>query len=309
MKRFIKPIVALAFITAALAAGTFVTSVNVRVASIASMSGSVEVKRANTDKWIPAEVDMRLYEGDEVRTKSKSKVVVQLDDGSMTQLTSLSNMKMQKLARSLKGKSTDMDMGVGKSWMKVKKQSLTTDKFSVSTPSAVAGVRGTYFSTEVEQSEDSTFDVFEGQVGVHQKADPTVEVAVRTNQRTQVIKGNDPTAAKAIPAEDLQKGLSEGIEGALDKESGAYDLKIDVNPPVVTAGGKATVTVRFLDGGKPYNGVVTFTLTLGGSAVFADNKAQVIDIVSDEKGVARIEITDPVREQINIGADVSFENK
>ena len=307
MRKSAKFFVLAAVIGAVLAAGQFINTVNVRVAKIATVSGTVEVKRAGSDKWIAAEPDMRLSEGDNVRTKSRSKVVIQLDDGSMTQLTSLSEMKMEKLSRSLRGRSTDMGVDVGKSWMKVRKQSLASDKFNVSTPTAVAGVRGTYFSTEVEQTTDSTFDVFEGQIQVYQKTDPAESVDVRTNQRTAVKRGSGPATPGAIPADELKNGLNEGIEGGLDSNAGAYDLKIDVNPQVIPAGGKAVVTVNFLDNGKPYNGQVSFTLTLGGSAVFVENKSQTIEINSNDKGVARLEIMDNVSEQITINADVSFE--
>ena len=286
-------------------------ALSTRRATIESMSGTVEVKKAGTDKWVKvAKTGMVLNEGDQVRTKSGSKVVIKLDDGSVNQLTSLSNLTIQKLDRSLRGNTTGMDVEVGKSYNKVKKLNVERDKFNVGTPTAVAGVRGTYFSAEVEQTTDSTFDVFEGEVAVHQRNDPTYSVPVRQNQRTEVKRGQgQPSAAAQIPADALREGLANGIEGALDPGNAIYDLKINVDPPSIQPGARATVTVQFLENGKAYNGAVTYTLTLGGSATFVDNGSQSMEVTSNEKGLVTVEITDTVREEISINADVAFEDR
>jgi len=287
---------------------SYLTAVNVRIAKIQSFKGNVQVQRAQTDSWINAEQDMRLYEGDVIKTGGRSKAVIELDDGSISQITSLSTMKIDQLAKSLNGKSTNMDIDVGKSWMKVKKMNHKADKFNVSTPTAVAGVRGTYFSTEVEQTTDSTFDVFEGEISVEQRYDPTTKVFVRTNHRSKVKSGaSSPTSPSAIPQNELNQALSEGIDGGLDSQNMSYDLQISIDPPVVSAGGKAVVSVQFVENGKPYNGSVMFILSLGGSATFVENNSQSLEIISNEKGFSVVEITDNIEEQIDINADVSFE--
>jgi len=308
-KTLVRLAVSILVLAGVLTLGKYLNAVNVRVAQVKSVTGTVEVQRARTTAWIKAEAGMRLNEGDMVRTKSKSKIVIELDDGSITQLTSLSQMKMEKLSRSLRGKSTDMGMDQGKSWMKVKKLDVARDKFNVNTPTAVAGVRGTYFSSEVEQASDSTFDVFEGQVNVSQKSDPTDQVEVRSNHRTEVKKGAQPTSPSQIPADQLKAALSEGIEGGLEPDNAGYDLKINVDPPTIPAGGRSIVTVQFMQGGKPFNGTVTFTLTASGSALFADNNAATIEVTSNEKGLAQVEVTDVNREDVTINADVAFEDQ
>ena len=42
------------------------------------------------------------------------------------------------------------------------------------------------------------------------------------------------------------------------------------------------------------------------SAVFTGNGSQTIEVMSNEKGFASVEVTDEVREQISITADVQF---
>ncbi len=289
--------------------GTVMIALSVRVASVQSVSGSVSVLRAGTSEWIPATVDMKLYQGDEIKTGGKSKAVIELDDGTVMQVTSLAHMTMDQLSKSLRGKNTNIDLEVGKSWMKVKKLNVKADNFNVSTPTAVAGVRGTYFSTEVEQTTDSTFDVFEGEVAVAQRNNPMQQVSVRENQRSEVKSGKGPSTPSKIPADELQQGLSEGIAGAVKSENSSYDMKIQIDPQMIPAGGKAKASIQFTENGKPYNGKVTFVITLGGSAVFVENGSQTAEITSNEKGFASFEITDPVKEEVTITSNVLFEEQ
>lgn len=285
---------------------SYLIAVSVRVAEIGFVSGTVNVMSEETGKWTPAEKGMKLYEGDVVKTGTRSKVVILLDDGSQTQLTSLSNLKMQKLRRGLRGQSTELDMKVGKNWTKVKKLDKKHDNFSISTPTAVAGVRGTYFSTEVEQTTDSTFDVFEGEVVVSQKSNPNEKVTVLESQRSKVKKGRAPSAVTQIPADELQKSLEMGIGGNANSEDAVYDMQIVADPPTLKAGETGIVKVQFMENGKPYNGEVLFTLTLGGSATFLQNGSNSIEINSSEKGFVSLEITALGDEPIQINADINF---
>lgn len=285
----------------------YLEAINVRVATLKQVDGKVQVQRVETGQWVNGEVGMRLYEGDVLKTGGKSKAVIELDDGSVTQITSLANLKMEKMQRKLSSRQTDLNVELGKSWMKVKKLNEKKDKFDVSTPSAVAGVRGTYFSTEVEQTADSEFDVFEGLIAVSQKGDRSQAVAVASSQRSQVKKGRLPTAAQKIPEEELKEGLSQGIEGAAGSSDDAnYDLKIDVQPKTLKAGEKGVVNVQFTENGKPYNGSVIFVLNLQGTSNFSENGSQSIEVTSNEQGFASVEVVAEGEEQIQISADVNF---
>lgn len=285
---------------------SYIMALNVRVASIQSFNGNVKVQRMHDTEWIEAEQGMQLYEGDVVKTGGRSKVVIELDDGSITQLASLATMKMERLKKNLRGKDTNLDVEIGKTWMKVKKLNKKTDSFNVSTPTAVAGVRGTYFSTEVEETTDSTFDVFDGEISVAQRQNRNQAVIVKSNHRSKVKQGaSTPTAPGQIPSDELQNALANGIGGAGGSQS-SYDMDITIEPPVITAGGTAQVDVQFMENGQPYNGSVTFILTLGGSATFVENGSQTIEVISNERGAASVQITDNVKEEISINADVQF---
>jgi len=232
--------------------------------------------------------------------------MIKLDDGTLNKVGPLSTMKIAKLSTSIRGAQTDMGIDLGKSWMMVKKLRSQKDSFKVSTPSAVAGVRGTYFSSEVEQTADSTFDVFEGEVDVAAKGGNQGSVLLGTNFRSKVSKGADPTSPAAIPQEDLAKGISEGIMQAGPNQAGNYDVEVKVEPQVIEPGGTATLKVQFKENGKPYNGAVVFTLNLGGKAKFVQNGTNSMDAQSNQQGYAEVQISDEMGEQVQVGVDVAF---
>lgn len=285
---------------------SYIAAISVRVAEVGSVTGTVNVQSAETGKWAPAEKGMKLYEGDIVKTGTRSKIVILLDDGSQTQLTSMATLTMQKLRRGLRGQSTELDMEVGKNWTKVKKLDKKHDTFNISTPTAVAGVRGTYFSTEVEQTADSTFDVFEGEVVVSMKSNPNEKVTLLQSQRSKVKKGRAPSAVTPIPAGELQKSLEMGIGGSANSEDASYDMKVVAEPQTLKAGETGMVKVQFIENGKPYNGEVIFSLSLAGSATFVQNGSNSIEINSSEKGYVELEVTAEGDEPIQITADVNF---
>ncbi len=51
-------------------------------ARFVSVGGTVQVKRAETHKWIPAHLAMRLSPGDLVRTGSDGRAEIRWDDGT-----------------------------------------------------------------------------------------------------------------------------------------------------------------------------------------------------------------------------------
>jgi len=179
-------------------------------------------------------------------------------------------------------------------------QRLTGDStFKVKTPTAVAGVRGTYFSSEVETAA-SRFDVFDGTVEVASTYDPTKKVVVKEHNTTTVGTGKAPTLPAAIPAEDENKRK----EGFSDEEfaRAVFDIQVSVTPQVVTPGGKATVSVQVYKNGVPHRAKVNLQLRLSGSAKFVSNNAAEIETATNENGAVTLEITNAVEESVSVTA-------
>lgn len=107
-----------------------------------------------------------LKTGDKVTTKEKSKVDIQFADGSAIRISENSVIDFDALSINSKGNSdTRLALVSGKVFAKVNKAS-KDDQFSVVTPTAIAGVRGTSFIVERSKSDKATVKVLDGAVAV-----------------------------------------------------------------------------------------------------------------------------------------------
>lgn len=130
-----------------------------RLATIVSMSGTVEVKRTGGGEWLPANVGMVLNQGDIIRTKAKSEAMLRLD-GHIEKANVSVMADAQLMLAELKedtdkgGQSTLLDLAMGEVLIKAQKLQNKESRFEVKTPTSVVGVRGTVFSVKVEAVQD-----------------------------------------------------------------------------------------------------------------------------------------------------------
>lgn len=107
-----------------------------------------------------------LKTGDKVSTKQKSKVDIQFADGSAIRISENSVIDFDALSINSHGNSdTRLALVSGKVFAKVNKAS-KEDQFSVVTPTAIAGVRGTSFIVDRSKSDKAVVKVLEGAVAV-----------------------------------------------------------------------------------------------------------------------------------------------
>ena len=119
-------------------------------AQIKSLTGQVEVERKGQLPWIPAVAGMRLSEGDNVRAHPGASAVLDLPDGSQVFLAENSRIVVAKLGVDPQSQTRQalLHLVVGKLRAVVTKASITLvrarqSNFVISTPTAVAAVRGT----------------------------------------------------------------------------------------------------------------------------------------------------------------------
>ncbi|TGK17500.1 lipoprotein LipL45 [Leptospira fluminis] len=107
-----------------------------------------------------------LKSGDKLVTKAKAKVDIQFADGSAIRISENSQLEFATLALNAKGNTdTRLALVSGKVFAKVNKAS-KDDQFSVITPTAIAGVRGTSFLVDRTKPDKSVIKVLEGSVAV-----------------------------------------------------------------------------------------------------------------------------------------------
>ncbi|TGK59979.1 lipoprotein LipL45 [Leptospira wolffii] len=107
-----------------------------------------------------------LKQGDKLQTKANAKVDIQFADGSAVRVSENSELEFASLALNTQGNTdTRLSLVSGKVFAKVNKAN-KNDQFSVITPTAIAGVRGTSFVVDRTRKDRSVVKVLEGSVAV-----------------------------------------------------------------------------------------------------------------------------------------------
>lgn len=110
------------------------------VGTVDALVGHASVRRAGNEQ--PVELSQALLAGDEISTGEESKIRIALSDKSVIALGAESTMTLQGL-RLTHGRKGTFRLLTGKFWMHVVKWTTGKTAIEVSTPNAVAGVRGT----------------------------------------------------------------------------------------------------------------------------------------------------------------------
>jgi len=161
MRKFIMAF--LAFIVLALPINGAFTSIanaaSTRVAVIKELKGTVKVKKAGGSKEFTAFAKMSLNQGDVLSVGNGGSAVLQFANGTSEddKMTVSENTKLSfsKLSNN-KGTTTKVSMWSGSAWVDVKSIASANDEFTLETPTAVMGVRGTHFFTRVDEKSGTT---------------------------------------------------------------------------------------------------------------------------------------------------------
>jgi len=153
---------------------------------------------------IAAEAKTPVYWQDELNTLASGRTRVSLDDGSILNLGSSSNLRVAK--HDAGAQQTELALGLGKIRVQAQKISRPNGKFEVRTPAGVAGVIGTDFYVDYESNTMSVV-VFEGRVKFCNLAGVCVEVGAG---EMSTVRQND-TSRPASPTQTLAGVLSGAV--------------------------------------------------------------------------------------------------
>jgi hypothetical protein len=168
-------------------------------AKITYMKGKVEVQRKGSESMVPAAMKMTVYPGDMVSTDDGSEAELKLSDGSILKLRDKSKLEIERMEKQKKPVTTinSFKLASGKILGSIRKLSSKNSKFTVSTPTAVAGIRGTVFGVFVE-GDSTELDVLNGEVAVQGDTGP--EVMVKEKMTTTICKGDSARNPIAMTA-------------------------------------------------------------------------------------------------------------
>ena len=125
------------------------------------ISGNVMIKKGGTQNWVNANRDVSVGDGDIISTKAKSAAEIQFGKESKNILAAKSSTTLELENISYEG---DKSVKLKKGKLLALIEQLDDDStFEVKTPTAVCGVVGTGFETDV-QADATTLKVYEGKV-------------------------------------------------------------------------------------------------------------------------------------------------
>jgi hypothetical protein len=129
-------------------------------AEIKTVTGQVEVQKKGETSWSSAVIGARLVEGDEIRAHAGGSARLDLADGSTLLVAENSRLVVTKLEMDQQSQARRMlfHLVVGKVRAVVAKASIALvrarqSNFAISTPTAVAAVRGTDFEVTFDDSQ------------------------------------------------------------------------------------------------------------------------------------------------------------
>lgn len=200
MKKILLLVVML-FASSALFAGQY---------KVIMLVGSAGIQKDGQESWAPAKVNMILNSGDKIKlNKGAVAQLVSADDKKMLKLTEASEMVVLPDVIHPKTKKVEDKVMLlsGKVWADVQKLK-KREGFTVNTPTAVAGVRGTTFVVARDGEETKLF-VIKGNVGFG-KDELEKLVPVKGGYLAVLSDDGNFQAPKKVTKEDI-KSLMNGI--------------------------------------------------------------------------------------------------
>jgi len=188
------------------------------VAAISTMKGLVMVKPVGSRKYIPAYKGQMLKNGEWLKTKDGVFVAIVFLDGSNIKIQQQTEVKISSYRMTAKDLKTNLEMSKGQAWSNVADQG-AGGEFTITTPTAVASVKGTEFDLEFDRdSGESILTVMSGEVKF---ANELGELIAGAMEAASASKDSGPSKKK-ISSEDLpswQKNTDPGL---------AFRLKPDI---------------------------------------------------------------------------------
>jgi hypothetical protein len=215
MKSFMRVLCLSAIVVVAIAAAVYSAPMPVTVNGV---QGTVEVKAGDAGAWKTVKNGEQAPIGATVRTSANSSCMLNWGGGNAVKVSPLSIVKVAQADKTAGGgEKSQLDLNQGKVFAHAKKLTTTDSSFSVKTPTAVAGVRGTEFYGMVESGGQSSFGVTEGSVaaeagGVEVMLDPGFSVDI-DETGTMSEPAPIPVEIQQEVKENLQEAKEAGVAG------------------------------------------------------------------------------------------------
>jgi hypothetical protein len=148
----------------------------------------VQIRDTGNVEWVEAKVAFQLFDKDTLRTEREGYAVLQLIDNSLARVRPNSVLVIRGEPNARNGLNSRIQVESGEVNLRVEGR---VSQYEVSTPSAVAAVKGTEFTTRILEDGSSEFTVFSGVVEVKANASGRTQNLTRRRRAVVDPAGND----------------------------------------------------------------------------------------------------------------------
>ena len=180
-----QPLICLLALVLVLWAGTALAVQNQAAAAVGDDGALVNYLKGNASvargKLPPQRLSVGdpLVAGDRVITGSGARIELRLADGSFLRFDERTTFELTTAMVDQKEKNRDISINVvlGKTWARVSRLFGRRGRFELSTPTAVAGVRGTTYRMNVNDDTSAVVKVYDGEVAVSKRKEAAAAAA------------------------------------------------------------------------------------------------------------------------------------
>lgn len=175
---------------------------------IRGIVGTVELQKKGEKEWKEVELDQCVKIGDKVRTKEDGSASIDYGDDAEVRINALTVMEVSN-----ENNAATPNQGLvtaGEAWANVTKKN---SRFTIKTPTAVAGVRGTEFDVTVDEEGNSDVNVLDGEVSIRNGYG---EVLAKTGMMSRIMRHRRPDAPKKFEMAAFRKRLG-GWKGRITR--------------------------------------------------------------------------------------------
>jgi hypothetical protein len=148
----------------------------------------VQIRDTGNVEWVEAKVAYQLFDKDTLRTEREGYAVLQLIDNSLARVRPNSVLVIRGEPNARNGLNSRIQVESGEVNLRVEGR---VSQYEVSTPSAVAAVKGTEFTTRILEDGSSEFIVITGVVEVKANASGRTQNLTRRRRAVVDPEGNE----------------------------------------------------------------------------------------------------------------------
>jgi FecR protein len=165
------------------------------VAKISNFEGAVQVMKKGATEWKNARPGMPLEIGDQVYTQGESFAEIRYTIGTVLRMDEKTKVTLESSSeKTVKSKSA-----IGTVWINMRKLVSAGKEFEVSTPTAVAAIRGTVYNMSTTADSASDVSVYEGKVAVGPSDDLKKKLELEKKKAVKTEKPVEVPGPEEIP--------------------------------------------------------------------------------------------------------------